>query len=181
MDTLAAAFHSHAVQQFLAAALALIAFPPIHWVLLAALSMFALLEVAYLLYAAIMHFVRVRATTGLTPAMKCLGYPALAVGLFLDAALNVVIFTIIFWELPPIRTRFWRPARWRPQTGREWVRGMVASVEWLVTTRLSRHKLNADLARAAGDAVSWRGRLAIWICAELLDRFDPSGCHCKVR
>lgn len=40
--------------------------------------------------------------------------------------------------------------------------------EWLVTTRLQRHL----------SAVSWRGRLARWICTQLLDVFDPTGAHC---
>lgn len=41
--------------------------------------------------------------------------------------------------------------------------------EWLVTARLSRH------SRDDG----WRGVLSRWVCSALLDRFDPSGCHCK--
>lgn len=41
--------------------------------------------------------------------------------------------------------------------------------EWLVTARLSR------LAHNGG----WRARLALWICANLLDQFDPDGHHCN--
>ncbi len=41
--------------------------------------------------------------------------------------------------------------------------------EWLFTDRISR--LN--------DAAGWRGRLACWICLELLDPFDPKGRHCR--
>lgn len=41
--------------------------------------------------------------------------------------------------------------------------------ETLVTARLKRH-----LASGAG----WRYRVARWFCADLLDAFDPSGCHC---
>jgi hypothetical protein len=26
---------------------------------------------------------------------------------------------------------------------------------------------------------NWRGKLACWICTQLLDQFDPSGQHCK--
>lgn len=40
--------------------------------------------------------------------------------------------------------------------------------EWLVTARLSRH------IKGQG----WRQKFAQWICAHLLDAFDPSGCHC---
>lgn len=41
--------------------------------------------------------------------------------------------------------------------------------ELLVTSRLSRHSKSAD----------WRGTVARWICSNLLDPLDPSGCHCK--
>lgn len=42
--------------------------------------------------------------------------------------------------------------------------------ELLVTTRLQRHIFT--------DGASWRGRLAGWVCDNLLDVFDPSGNHC---
>lgn len=42
--------------------------------------------------------------------------------------------------------------------------------EWVVTVRLSRH---------IKDENGWRKSLAKWFCFNLLDRFDPSGCHCK--
>lgn len=41
--------------------------------------------------------------------------------------------------------------------------------ELLFTARVSR--LNDD--------TGWRGKLACWICLELLDPFDPSGKHCR--
>lgn len=41
--------------------------------------------------------------------------------------------------------------------------------EMLFTSRVSR--LN--------DSECWRGKLARWICAELLDPFDPDGRHCR--
>ena len=41
--------------------------------------------------------------------------------------------------------------------------------EWLVTTRLIRLKLHTD----------WRGKLARFICASMLDVFDPTGKHCE--
>lgn len=41
--------------------------------------------------------------------------------------------------------------------------------ELLVTSRLTRH------AQGAG----WRSAIARWICVNLLDALDPSGCHCK--
>lgn len=41
--------------------------------------------------------------------------------------------------------------------------------ELLVTARVSRHK--------KGDG--FRQKIAAWMCTNLLDPFDPSGCHCK--
>lgn len=41
--------------------------------------------------------------------------------------------------------------------------------ELTVTSRLTRHK------KAGG----WRGDGALWFCEHLLDKFDPSGDHCK--
>ena len=41
--------------------------------------------------------------------------------------------------------------------------------EWLVTTRLTR------LMKGVG----WRAEIAKWICANLLDIFDPNGTHCS--
>lgn len=41
--------------------------------------------------------------------------------------------------------------------------------EWLVTSRLER------LQRGSG----WRAAVARWFCKNLLDGFDPDGCHCK--
>lgn len=41
--------------------------------------------------------------------------------------------------------------------------------ETTVTARLSRH--------IKGEG--WRKRVATWFCRELLNDFDPSGCHCK--
>jgi hypothetical protein len=42
--------------------------------------------------------------------------------------------------------------------------------EFLVTSRVIRHKY-----QGAG----YRKKVATWICDNLLDPFDPSGCHCK--
>lgn len=41
--------------------------------------------------------------------------------------------------------------------------------EYLVTSRLSRWSKQHN----------WRGKIARWFCINLLDGFDPSGCHCK--
>jgi hypothetical protein len=42
--------------------------------------------------------------------------------------------------------------------------------EALVTSRVSRHK-------RAGSG--WRYSIANWMCKNLLDPFDPKGCHCN--
>lgn len=42
--------------------------------------------------------------------------------------------------------------------------------ELLVTARVSRLKYNGT---------GYRQRLANWFCTNLLDPFDPSGCHCN--
>lgn len=42
--------------------------------------------------------------------------------------------------------------------------------QWLFTARLELH---------CADTVTWRGGLARWICANLLDPFDANGVHCK--
>lgn len=42
--------------------------------------------------------------------------------------------------------------------------------EYLVTSRLSRH---------IHDSSGYRLTLAKWFCRNLMDTFDPSGCHCK--
>jgi hypothetical protein len=38
--------------------------------------------------------------------------------------------------------------------------------------------LSQKLSRL-NDTGGWRGDVARWICAELLDPFDPRGYHCK--
>lgn len=42
--------------------------------------------------------------------------------------------------------------------------------EYMVTARLSRH---------LQDSSGYRLIVAQWFCHNLLDAFDPSGCHCK--
>lgn len=40
----------------------------------------------------------------------------------------------------------------------------------LVTGTLTWHVKNSS---------GYRHKVAVWFCSTLLDRFDPSGCHCK--
>lgn len=42
--------------------------------------------------------------------------------------------------------------------------------ELLVTARVTRHKFQGR---------GFRQQLAIWFCDNLLDPYDPDGCHCK--
>lgn len=42
--------------------------------------------------------------------------------------------------------------------------------ELLVTSRVSRHKFQGQ---------GFRKELATWICVNMLDPYDPAGCHCK--
>lgn len=51
-------------------------------------------------YVAAMRLMQVRDANQLTWAMKCIGYPAVVFGLFLDLVVNTFVATIIFLELP---------------------------------------------------------------------------------
>lgn len=42
--------------------------------------------------------------------------------------------------------------------------------EWLLSPRV---------ARLQRDGTGYRKTVATWVCKNLLDPFDPSGCHCK--
>lgn len=46
--------------------------------------------------------------------------------------------------------------------------------ELLVTQRLARHIREG----ANWSVITWRGKLAYWICHNFLNAFDPSGDHC---
>lgn len=48
--------------------------------------------------------------------------------------------------------------------------------DWLLTGRLIRYK---RAGAGAGRLTRWRFWLASFICAQLLDPLDPSGCHCN--
>ncbi len=66
----------------------------------------------YTLYLAIMSLYRGYLNKTLPLASKVLGYPILAVGLFVDVVMNATLFWLIFFEPPR---------------------------EWLVTDRLKKH------------------------------------------
>lgn len=100
----------------------------------------------WLLYVVAMGLKAARDTNKLTPAIKVMGYPAFAVGWLVDLVLNLIVCTLLFWDLPR---------------------------EWMITSRLQRYKYDP---RWAGGK---RAAVASWMCSQMLDPMDPSGCHCK--
>ena len=70
------------------------------------------LWVLWIFYLAVMSLYRAHHARTLSLPAKLLGYPTLAVGALLDAAVNIIIMSVVFVERP---------------------------YEWLVTKRLSRH------------------------------------------
>lgn len=78
------------------------------------LTLLAIPIAIYLLwvhYAAVMRLLQVRDAGKLTKAIKLIGYPALAIGLVLDFAVQVLICTLLFLELPKeftVSGRLWR-------------------------------------------------------------------------
>ncbi len=98
--------------------------------------------VLWLFYLAVMNLKRARDAGTLSKVAYALGLPLFAIGITLDALVNLVVCTVLLLELPR---------------------------ELLVTSRLNRHI----------KGTSWRSKVAAFICTHLLDKFDPSGCHCK--
>lgn len=80
--------------------------------MITALSSVLAVWLLYVFYSAVMHFKRARDAGQMGWPMKVLAYPALLVGLVLDALVNLTVCTVLFLEFPR---------------------------EWLVTSRLSRH------------------------------------------
>lgn len=76
------------------------------------LAVFCALWVLWIFYLAVMSLYRANAAGTLSLTAKALGYPVLAAGVLLDATINIVIFSLIFFERPS---------------------------EWLITQRLTRH------------------------------------------
>jgi hypothetical protein len=68
--------------------------------LLAAATVLLVVWLLFIFYAAVMNFQRARDAGQLNWPMKGFAYPALFVGLLLDAAVNLVVCTVGFLELP---------------------------------------------------------------------------------
>jgi hypothetical protein len=60
----------------------------------------AITYLLYVFYSAVMNIKRVRDMGKLTTFGKVLGYPTLAIGLFLDLLVNTLVMTFILLELP---------------------------------------------------------------------------------
>lgn len=98
----------------------------------------------FLHYVWIMRAKRKREAGKLSKVMEIIVYINLPVGLVEDVLLNIFFGSPVFWE-------------W-PQKG-----------EWLLTTRLKRHK----------ETPGWRCDRATWLCDTFLNPFDDSDDgHC---
>jgi hypothetical protein len=76
----------------------------------------------YIVYGSVMNIKRVRDAGLLTPFGKVLGYPTLVIGLVLDLLVNILLMTIVMYEIPQ---------------------------EWTVTSRLKRHHAESSGWRLA--------------------------------
>ena len=118
--------------------------------LFAVFAAFLLTTVTWVFYVAAIHLIpKLKAMP--TVVRYLFGYPAVALAYVLDVAINVVA-TFVF-----VSSRF--PYIDLPQ-GRHW---------WLLTGRLKRLKIGPQ---------GWAKNAATWVCANLLNPFDPSGEHC---
>lgn len=77
-----------------------------------AIQIIVVLWVLWIFYLAVMSLYRAHNEKTLSIPAKLLGYPILAIGAALDAAVNIVLMSLVFLERPS---------------------------EWLLTKRLSRH------------------------------------------
>lgn len=124
--------------------------------LITVLAAFGLLLGTWLHYLAIMSLQRVRNAGGLAPWAYRFGVPILVLGYLLDFLSNMVPLTVLMLEPPR---------------------------EWLVSARVSRHRRESSAwLEACGPRrwlMRWRHAVSVWACSNLLDPFDPDGCHCK--
>lgn len=104
---------------------------------------FAFSYLCWVLFLAIMNLARAKDNGTLPRFCLFLGYPLLALGLFLDVVVNFFVFSLITLDFP-----------------RE-----------LLTT--------AHLDRLIAAGPGWRQTVALFICQNMLDVFDPHGPHCK--
>lgn len=121
-----------------------------------AAACFLMLQFTWLHYLAIMRLKTIKDEGKLNKWAYRFGMPILLVGYLSDFVSNMIPLTILMLEPPR---------------------------EWLVSARVSRHQReSADWADRKGVAkyvARWRYSVSKWTCSNLLDPFDPSGCHCK--
>ena len=120
------------------------------------LEAFACMYALWVFYLAVMTLLRARRADTLPKVAYYLGIPVVYTGYFIDIFVNFFILSFLILELP-------KYVRW--PSARIGIR-----VEWTVTARLSRH---------THDSSGWRQKIAMWIGANLLDPFDPSGKHLR--
>lgn len=77
----------------------------------------------WIVYAGIMRLKMLKDAGMLTTAQKAFGYPWLAVGLVLDAFVNLVVASAIFMERPKewtVSARLWRLSNGEPGRQQRW-------------------------------------------------------------
>ena len=112
----------------------------------------------WVLYIAVMSFKAQKDT--LHPVVKVLAYIILAFGLILDFFLTIIVGTVLFASWP----KFSLGDR---TVGTAWWKRFLIKGEWTFTARLKRHQTEGGR----------RGKMAAWICEELLNPFVVGG-HC---
>jgi len=125
------------------------------------------LIVLWVVFVAIMNIMRVR--EHLTLPAKLVAYPVGAVGYVFDIVANVVVGSLIFFELPDKPTIDGH--KMFVIMGHHFNIGIPNFEPITFSGRCSKH---------CGKE-SWRGTQARWWCDNFLDPFDPSGKHCKCK
>lgn len=77
----------------------------------------------WILYAGVMRLKMLKDAGLLTPAQKAFGYPWLAIGLVLDAFVNLVFASFLFMEVPrewTVSGRLWRLSNGEPGRRQRW-------------------------------------------------------------
>jgi hypothetical protein len=105
-------------------------------------------------YLGVMALKRADDAGQLSWGLTAFAFPGVALAVILDWLVNWLILTALLLELPR---------------------------ELLVTQRLSRHLHGHGMTTGSPRLSRWRKALAKLVCEQLLDRFDPSGKHCKCK
>lgn len=126
----------------------------------------AAIYITWVFYTAVMRLRMVRDAGKLTfkhtPVRVTFAYLTLFVGLILDTLVNLIICTVIGFELPKLELRID-------------LRTFLKESEWLTTARLNRWYASTE----TNLIWRWRRGLAKLFGEELLDDIDPDGKHIK--